>query len=82
MRLLGILRAPEACRSLTEQNEGRFPDFNLPATPVAAGFNVLRFWNHEVLGQVEAVTERIWLELQKKGALLLNLKFINNISDA
>ncbi|MDO8446448.1 MAG: endonuclease domain-containing protein [Deltaproteobacteria bacterium] len=34
---------------------------------VNAGFHVLRFWNHEVLGQTEAVKERIWLELQKPG---------------
>ncbi|MBI5328570.1 MAG: endonuclease domain-containing protein [Deltaproteobacteria bacterium] len=32
---------------------------------VNAGFRVLRFWNHEVLGQIEAVKEKIWLELQK-----------------
>lgn len=30
-----------------------------------AGFHVLRFWNHEVLEQVEAVKEKIWLELEK-----------------
>ena len=30
----------------------------------SAGFRVLRFWNHEVLGQLEAVKEKIWLELQ------------------
>lgn len=29
-----------------------------------AGFRLLRFWNHEVLGQLEAVKEKIWLELQ------------------
>lgn len=32
---------------------------------VSAGFRVLRFWNHEVLGQLEAVKERIWTELHK-----------------
>ena len=32
---------------------------------VKAGFSILRFWNHEVLGQLETVKERIWLELQK-----------------
>ena len=31
-----------------------------------AGFRVLRFWNHEVLTQLEAVKEKIWLELQVK----------------
>ena len=30
-----------------------------------AGFRVLRFWNHEVLGQIEVVKERIWLELEE-----------------
>ena len=34
---------------------------------VTAGFRVLRFWNNEVLGQFEAVKERIWLELQRTG---------------
>src|SRR3989304_10518018 len=34
---------------------------------VNAGFRLLRFWNHEVLGQLEAVMEKIWLELQRKG---------------
>ena len=29
-----------------------------------AGFRVLRFWNHEVLSQAEAVKEKIWFELQ------------------
>jgi very-short-patch-repair endonuclease len=28
-----------------------------------AGFRVLRFWNHEVLQQPEAVSERIWQEV-------------------
>ena len=35
----------------------------------AAGFHVLRFWNNEVLSEMEAVKERIWLtvcELRKK----------------
>ena len=31
---------------------------------VTAGFRVLRFWNHEVLRQPEAVKEKIWFELQ------------------
>lgn len=30
----------------------------------SAGFRVLRFWNHEVLGQLEAIKEKIWLELK------------------
>lgn len=34
---------------------------------VNAGFSVLRFWNHEVLSEKEAVKERIWMELQKAG---------------
>ena len=34
---------------------------------VNAGFRLLRFWNHEVLGQLEAVREKIWLELQRTG---------------
>ena len=34
---------------------------------VNAGFRVLRFWNHEVLNEIEAVKERIWMELQKVG---------------
>ena len=31
-----------------------------------AGFCVLRFWNHEVLQQHEAVAERIWQEVAGK----------------
>jgi adenine-specific DNA-methyltransferase len=27
----------------------------------AAGFRVLRFWNNEVLREIESVKERIWL---------------------
>ena len=27
---------------------------------MAAGFSVLRFWNHEVLHEIESVRERIW----------------------
>lgn len=34
---------------------------------VSAYFCVLRFWNHEVLGQLDTVKERIWLELQRTG---------------
>jgi len=30
-----------------------------------AGFRVLRFWNNEVLSQIEAVKERIWMELKQ-----------------
>jgi very-short-patch-repair endonuclease len=26
----------------------------------AAGFRILRFWNHEVLGDIEAVCQAIW----------------------
>ncbi|MBI4681045.1 MAG: DUF559 domain-containing protein [Nitrospirae bacterium] len=33
-------------------------------TLVKAGFQVLRFWNHEVLRELEAVKQKIWLELQ------------------
>ncbi|MEK6742491.1 MAG: DUF559 domain-containing protein [Nitrospirota bacterium] len=32
-----------------------------------AGFRVLRFWNHEVLTQTDAVQQMIWEALQKKG---------------
>lgn len=32
----------------------------------AAGFRVLRFWNHEVLQQPDAVAERIWQEVSSK----------------
>jgi very-short-patch-repair endonuclease len=32
-----------------------------------AGFRVLRFWNHEILGQSEAAAEKIWLEITGKG---------------
>src|SRR3990172_8180149 len=31
-----------------------------------AGFHVLRFWNHEVLQQPEAVAERMWQEVTGK----------------
>jgi len=30
----------------------------------SSGFTTLRFWNHEVLGQTEAVLEKIWQTLQ------------------
>ena len=30
-----------------------------------AGFKVLRFWNNDVLQDVDAVTESIWLALQE-----------------
>ena len=32
---------------------------------VGAGFRILRFWNNEVLGELEVVKERIWMALQK-----------------
>jgi len=31
----------------------------------AAGFHVLRFWNNEVLKEIESVKEKIWLVVQK-----------------
>ena len=31
---------------------------------LTAGFRVLRFWDNEVLQQIEAVKERIWREVQ------------------
>jgi very-short-patch-repair endonuclease len=34
----------------------------------AAGFKVLRFWNNDVLGDLEAVKESIWLALQERSA--------------
>ena len=33
-----------------------------------AGFKVLRFWNHDVLRDIEAVKESIWLALQERRA--------------
>jgi adenine-specific DNA-methyltransferase len=30
----------------------------------AAGFRVLRFWNNEVLNEIESVKEKIWLAVQ------------------
>ncbi|MDD2366895.1 MAG: endonuclease domain-containing protein [Desulfuromonadaceae bacterium] len=30
-----------------------------------AGFTVLRFWNNEVMQELEAVKERIWLEVER-----------------
>jgi len=33
---------------------------------VAAGFRVLRFWNTEVLREIEAVRERIWSAVQEQ----------------
>jgi very-short-patch-repair endonuclease len=33
---------------------------------VGAGFRVLRFWNHEVIQQLEAVKEKIWSVLLAK----------------
>lgn len=31
----------------------------------AAGFRVMRFWNNQVLNDIESVVEFIWLELEK-----------------
>ena len=31
----------------------------------AAGFRVLRFWNNEVLKEIESVKEKIWLAVQE-----------------
>jgi adenine-specific DNA-methyltransferase len=31
----------------------------------AAGFRVLRFWNNEVLKEIESVREKIWLAVQE-----------------
>jgi very-short-patch-repair endonuclease len=31
----------------------------------AAGFHVLRFWNNEILKEIEAVREKIWLAVQE-----------------
>jgi very-short-patch-repair endonuclease len=31
----------------------------------AAGFHVLRFWNNEVLREIEAVKEKIWITVQE-----------------
>ena len=30
-----------------------------------AGFRVMRFWNNQVLNEIEAVVEAIWLELER-----------------
>lgn len=35
----------------------------------AAGFRVLRFWNHEVLEDIEAVKSAVWQALSESGAL-------------
>lgn len=35
----------------------------------AIGFRVLRFWNHDVLGNIEAVKSAIWQALSESGAL-------------
>ena len=32
---------------------------------VAAGFSVMRFWNNQVLKEIESVVEAIWLELDR-----------------
>jgi very-short-patch-repair endonuclease len=32
-----------------------------------AGFKVLRFWNNDVLRDIEAVKESIWMALQERG---------------
>lgn len=34
------------------------------------GFKVVRFWNHEVLGNIKIVLEKIYSELQEKGAFV------------
>ena len=31
----------------------------------SAGFQVIRFWNNEVLGELEAVTDKIWMTIQE-----------------
>jgi very-short-patch-repair endonuclease len=50
------------CRLVIEADGGQHggdPDAQRDAWFRAQGFTVLRFWNHEILGQPEAVLERI-----------------------
>jgi len=30
-----------------------------------AGFRVMRFWNNQVLNEIESVVESVWLELER-----------------
>ncbi len=39
-------------------------DLNRTQELNAAGFRVLRFWNNEVLNEMESVKEKIWLAVQ------------------
>jgi len=50
-----------------QHQENQASDSERTEKLAGAGFRVLRFWNNEVLGQLEAVKERIWMELQKTG---------------
>ena len=36
------------------------------AESIAGGFRILRFWNNEVLQEIEAVKERIWRAVEEK----------------
>ena len=38
------------------------------------GFNVLRFWNHDVLGNIESVKEKIYEKLKEPPSLVLPRK--------
>jgi very-short-patch-repair endonuclease len=44
----------------SQHSPGRSADEVRTNKMVAAGFRVLRFWNHEVLGDIEAVHQAIW----------------------
>ena len=47
-------------------------DTNRTSQLQAAGFQVIRFWNNEVLQDIEAVKEKIWIIVQER--LLLQSK--------
>lgn len=47
-----------------QHTEQRDADARRTAFLEASGLRVLRFWNHEVMGEMEAVKEAIWQALR------------------
>ncbi len=49
-----------------QHGEAREHDEARTCNLLTAGFRVLRFWNNEVLQEIEAVRERIWMTVREE----------------
>jgi very-short-patch-repair endonuclease len=47
------------------QHNDSAQDFVRDQALESAGFRVMRFWNNQVLNEIESVVESIWLELER-----------------